>query len=396
MLGRELTTRRIIAEFENRPSTHQGPVPGREMSGRKQHFIPQSLLRGFATETRKGHRLWVHHRERGVFEANAQDIAASRFFYSELRTKGAPETLDDRITAYESRLAEHLRMLRAAPEGMVADDDVAREVVAHLALRTEAARDLVGEAMLTTQRLKAWMTTPAVMLAYVGADRDRPGERFESFLEIMRADPRWKKSFGTARPRQVRKLLFAEVRRDPMRFAGGMIEETRRETELLLREHRALAKEAHTDALSEDVISTASMQRLNGLTWSVADYDGLPLPDTVVLASRNSSSFCGLSWVKPAEQQDVVMPLSRVRLLQGQRDGLRRYDPPALRLALMRGADAFVVSDAPINAFDPSIIGASNAEAFDEIITSLTSDFLAGPIRRSRRNDIPSQKGSSW
>lgn len=249
------------------------------MSGKKQHFIPRSLLRGFAAETRKGHRLWVHHRERGVFEANVQDAAAARFFYSELLTEGAPETLDDRITAYESRLAEHLQMLRASPEGMVADDDVAREVVAHLVFRTEATRDLVGEAMLTTQRLKAWMTTPAVMLAYIGADRDKPGERFESFLEIMRADPRWPKAFGTARPRQVRKLLFTEVRRDPMRFAGGMMEEVRRETEFLLREHRVLAREAHTDALSEEVASTASMQRLNGLTWSVADYDDLPLSE---------------------------------------------------------------------------------------------------------------------
>jgi len=362
------------------------------MSGKKQHFIPQSLLRGFATETRKGHRLWVHHRKRGVFEANVQDVAASRFFYSALRTEGAPETLDDRITAYESRLAEHLRMLRASPEGTVADDDVAREVVAHLAFRTEATRDLVSEAMLTTQRLKAWMTTPAVMLAYVGADRDKPGERFESFLEIMRADPRWTKTFGTARPRQVRKILFAEVRRDPMRFASGMMEETWRETEFLLREHRALAKEAHTDALSEDVVSTASMRRLDGLTWSVVDYDDLPLPDTVVLASRDSSSFRGLAWVKSAEQQDVVMPLSRGRLLQGQRDGPRRYDPLALRHALMRGADAFVISDTPINAFDSSIIGASNAEAFDEIITSLTSNFLTDPIRRSRRDDTPSLK----
>ncbi len=100
-----------------------------------------------------------------------------------------------------------------------------------------------------------------MMLAYVGADRDKPGERFESFLEIMRAAPRWTKAVGGTRPRQLRKRLFAEVRRDPMRFAGGIMEEKRRETEFLLGEHRALAKEAHTDALSEDVVSAAWMPR---------------------------------------------------------------------------------------------------------------------------------------
>ncbi|MGU3456489.1 DUF4238 domain-containing protein [Brevundimonas sp. M1A4_2e] len=87
------------------------------MSGKKQHFIPQSLLRGFETETRTGHRLWVHHRNRGTFEANVQDVAASRFFYSEPRAEGAPETLDDQITAYESRLADLLKWLKVAPEG---------------------------------------------------------------------------------------------------------------------------------------------------------------------------------------------------------------------------------------------------------------------------------------
>lgn len=362
------------------------------MSGKKQHFIPQSLLRGFATQTRGGHRLWVHHRDRGTFEANVQDVAASRFFYSGPRAEGEPQTLDDQITAYETRLADLLKSLKDTPEGQLACGDEAREVVAHLAFRTEATRDLVGEAMLTTQRLKAWMTTPAVMLAYVGADRDKPGERFESLLEIMRADPRWANTFGRARPRQIRKRLFAEVRRDPIRFVGDMMEETRRETEFLLREHRALAREAHADALSEDVASSSLMNKLDGLAWSVADYDDLILPDTVVLASRDGSRFGGLSWVKPDERRDVIMPLSRTRLLQGQRDGPRRYDLLDLRQAMMRGADAFVVSTTQIEAFEPSLVGVSNSEAFDELISTLTSDLLTGPIRR-RRYEAPSVNG---
>jgi len=38
--------------------------------------------------------------------------------------------------------------------GKLVDDAQAREVVADPAFRTEATRDVVGEAMLTTQRLK--------------------------------------------------------------------------------------------------------------------------------------------------------------------------------------------------------------------------------------------------
>jgi len=144
------------------------------MSGRKQHFIPQVLLRGFARETRGVHRLWVHHRERGSFASNVQDVAASRDFYSFPGAAGAEPTLDDRITRHENRMASDLAFLRQAPPGPLARPEIARAVVTHLAFRTQAMRDLTGEAMVITQRLKAWMATPAVMLRFIGADGPRP------------------------------------------------------------------------------------------------------------------------------------------------------------------------------------------------------------------------------
>ncbi|MNS61804.1 hypothetical protein D3C72_948420 [compost metagenome] len=358
------------------------------MSGKKQHFIPQVLLRGFARETRGNHRLWVHHRDRGTFESNVQDVAASRFFYSGPRAENAPATLDDRITAYEDQLAKHLATLRRAPPGPVADDNLAREVVSHLAFRTAATRDLVSEAMLTTQRLKGWMTTPTAMLAFIGADRDRPGERFEAFLDVMRADPRWSTSFGAARPRRVRKLMFEAVRNDPTRFTGRMMEETAREMEFLLREHRELAREAHVDALTQDVVSKSSMRGLAGLAWSIFDYDDLPLPDTVVLASRDGREFCGLSWLSPAERQDVIMPLSNGRLLQGQRLGTGRYELESIKKALIRGSDSFFVSKDPINELDITTIGQAKIDTLDRTIAALVSDVFSGPLRRSSPDRI--------
>lgn len=75
-----------------------GSSPGNPVSGRKQHFIPQALQRGFTREIRGTYRVWVHHRERGVYESNVADVAASRDFYSEPALEAGPRTLDDRIT----------------------------------------------------------------------------------------------------------------------------------------------------------------------------------------------------------------------------------------------------------------------------------------------------------
>lgn len=113
------------------------------MSGRKQHFIPRVLLRGFAREIRGTERVWVRHRERGAFESNVLDVAASRDFYSAPAGDAVSLTLDDRITDYENQLAEALGRLRTAPEGPV-DTGLATEVVSHLFFRTEAIRDLTG------------------------------------------------------------------------------------------------------------------------------------------------------------------------------------------------------------------------------------------------------------
>lgn len=353
------------------------------MSGRKQHFIPKVLLRGFARDVRGTERLWVHHRERGAFESNVLDVAASRDFYSTPSGEAGAWTLDDQITDYENQLAENLARLRTAPEGPV-DTDLATEVVSHLFFRTEAIRDLTGEAMLMVQRLKAWLATPEAMLAFIGADGPKPGKRFDGFVDLMRADPRWSRTFGGLSLRRVRMVLFQAVRSDPDRFAGGLLEEAASELAFLVREHRALARETHVDALTEDVAVRPTQDRFAGLNWSVMDYDhDLTLPDTVVLASADGQTFSSLPWVDRHSRRHVIMPLSSGRLLQGQRQGPERYEAALLEQALVDGASAFVVSRFALPNLDPAAIGKGARTAMDKVIAGAVSDVFSRPLRRS-------------
>lgn len=352
------------------------------MSGRKQHFIPQVLQRGFAREIRGTYRVWVHHRERGVYESNVADVAASRDFYSEPALEAGPRTLDDRITGYENRLTENLSRLRTAPEGPV-DADLAAAAASHLFFRTEAVRDLAGEAMLMAQRLNAWLATPAAMLAFIGADGPRPGKRFDEFVELMRSDPRWPRMFGGVPLRRARMALFQAVRSDPRRFAGGQSEKAESELAFLVREHRALAREAHIDALEEDVSVTPTEERFAGLTWSVMDYDqDLPLPDTVVLASADGRAFSSLPWVDRHSREHVILPLSSRRMLQGQRSGPQRYQTALLQRVLVEGASAFVVSRAPMPDLEPSAIGKGARAAMDKAVAGAASTVFSRPLRR--------------
>lgn len=352
------------------------------MSGRKQHFIPQVLQRGFAREIRGTYRVWVHHRERGVYESNVADVAASRDFYSEPSLKVGSQTLDDQITDHENRLTETLSRLRTALEGPV-DADPAAALASHLFFRTEAIRDLTAEAMLMVQRLKAWLATPTAMLTFIGADGPKPGRRFDTFVDLMRADPRWPRMFAGVPLRRARMVLFQAVRSNPGGFAGGLMEEAASELALLVREHRALARETHIDALEEDVAVKPTEDRFTGLTWSVRDYDhDLPLPDTVVFASADGQTFSSLPWVDRHSRNHVILPLSSRRLLQGQRSGPERYETALLKRALVEGASAFVISRAPMPDLEPSAIGRGGRAAMDKAVAGAVSTVFSRPLRR--------------
>ena len=113
------------------------------MSGSKQHFIPQSLLKGFGLKRGKSTLVVSYTYDRGIFMPATDGIAAERNFYSELRVEGGEETLDDRITYYETPLATVLTDLWALGDGEDADPRKAAEFVTHLAIRNDNFRKAV-------------------------------------------------------------------------------------------------------------------------------------------------------------------------------------------------------------------------------------------------------------
>lgn len=233
------------------------------------------------------------------------------------------------------------------------------------------------------QRLKAWLSTPEAMLTFIGADGPKPGKRFDDFIDVMRADPRWPAMFGGVSLRRVRAVLFQAVRGDPQRFAGGFMDEAASELMFLLREHRALPRDAHADALGEDVSVRPPADRFAGLIWSVVDYDeALPLPDSVVLASADGLNFSSLPWVDRQSRRHVIMPLSSGRLLKGQSEP-KRYPQSLLAQALIEGASAFVVSRTSLSDLDPGTIGKSGRAAMEAAVAGAVSDVFSRPLRRS-------------
>jgi len=100
------------------------------MAGRRQHHIPQFVLRSWASpeSTDRTTRVWVFLKNK-VIHASTKDVAVEKDFYSD-RSKDGTETLDDQITEYEPALAAKLNKLRATPVGGATEPRLAGEVIA--------------------------------------------------------------------------------------------------------------------------------------------------------------------------------------------------------------------------------------------------------------------------
>lgn len=114
------------------------------MAGRKQHYIPQCLLKGFKIPGKgKTAKVWVFKKGQQPYISSIKDVAAERYFYSKI-SKDSSLTLDDHITQYENELSELINKLLELPVGSIIDSKIASEVITHLSIRAAHIRDILG------------------------------------------------------------------------------------------------------------------------------------------------------------------------------------------------------------------------------------------------------------
>ena len=109
------------------------------MSGKRHHFIPQFLQRGFASHnTNKDYYTWVYRKgDINPFNTNIKNIGLEGYFYSEEKES----TLDDMITAAETEYAIFVDELRNNDGVKKIDRKMAANLIAHLEIRTKNLRD---------------------------------------------------------------------------------------------------------------------------------------------------------------------------------------------------------------------------------------------------------------
>ncbi len=287
------------------------------MSGRKQHFIPQSLLRGFGVQKGKKTYVVAYTYDRGIFAPPTEGIGAERSFYSELDVEGTNETLDDKITNYEQQIPIVLEQLREPFSD--ADPAVAAELVTHLTVRNDHFRKATstGGADLIEGMTEVLGNEDSARVL-MGIAGDKPSEMFAAEL------PKLWEQFGPMfslmgmTQAQFNEFAFQSIKSNFSTFHAEMLGPLRETFGGMIAKIPDVAADAQRRALTENLTPPKRVDRLVQFQWrTVETGEPVVLPDCVAVGIDAENGVLPLMLADLDKTDTIFMPLASNRMLVG-------------------------------------------------------------------------------
>lgn len=302
-------------------------VEGNIVSGRKQHYIPQSFQRGFLIH-KKSNQTHVYHSNRN-YPSNIDSVAAQRDFYSEPSNDGK-KNLDDIITNYENRLGELLIILRGIELGGAVDASIAAEVIAHLTPRGNSIRRMFGSG--TTKLMMGIsdiFSDKEAIASLLGLEEPVPNqtwnkhiasnlsedERLTQFIELIIEKTKIPKS-------SFERVLFMFAKEYMLGDKNPIFDQFQLIFSSLFSRIDDIVSSGHKQMLSNGLIAEPRKQDLEEFTWSIlpAPADGAIMPDCIALGFDEEEGIF-LPYIMTSKASTVIIPLTSQKLLVGIRSG---------------------------------------------------------------------------
>lgn len=314
--------------------------------GPNQHYIPQKLLRGFASgKTGKHTQVWVYPRNGKPFPTSTRGVGASRYFNS------PPEDmrLEKAIGNYEQGLDKAIDELRALPDGAAVASSIAAELTTHLVIRAAYLREMLSAAInVAIEKADNIFANALRARAYLGLDGpdlsedidkqihraidfikanvapDIPPNALYRFLRMV-----LRENFDALHDAEIAPNLVAAL----AAFSGRAVE---------------LATKSHRDAMLANLIPAGWLDRLLPWSWRVRVEDDASfiLPDCVAIARKKDApeAFVALAMGDDDELDEIILPLASNRLLVGHRGTEYELIADAYNRHAAASSQAFFVS----------------------------------------------------
>lgn len=318
------------------------------MAGRKQHYIPQHLLRGFqASRSGKNVQVIVYRQGKAPFPSATEGVAAERDFYSPPSTDGT-DTLDDLITKFET---EHfnpiLDTLRNVKNGEVERLQAATAVV-HLTLRAAHLRGaFAGFVREFLAQFRVVLQDTEATRAFAGVDSPLPDSHLaQEIAQELDALP-----LASLPPKDrtlIEKLTRFRVREKFDESLHALLPLLQKRLIGMEQALPAAIDRGHLNALERSLVSEARVATLMNLRWQVISLLGAQhfvLPDCVAVAGIDGAATDLQPYTMAADAEVVLlaMPISSTQVLIGSRDRFEA-DPLLLNAEFARCSLEFIVS----------------------------------------------------
>lgn len=314
------------------------------MAGKRQHYIPQFLQRGFLADHHDdAERTWLHRRGAPAKLVGIRDVGVSEYFYSKLSISGEP-TLDGRITDAESQIIGDLNSIRTATKGVEIDSSVAARLVAHLTFRTAHVRSTLSQgAMLVLDEVASYVGSNDRMREELGIDGDN-SRKFGAALDQALSSA----SNGMQNwPKELAKRIFTFFVRE--RF-DELYEQAKPQMiqalSMLGPEIPNSVQAAHKEILWKSDMNGRE-KALATLSWRKLHVSGALLPDCITLVRESSGEFTPILLGNWDAMDCVVLPVSHDLLLVGSRGVVAEIPISVLNEASSACSDNFFISQHP-------------------------------------------------
>lgn len=287
------------------------------MAGRKQHYIPQLLQRGFGFKKGNSTQVYVFKKGRIPYSSSIVGVAAQRDFYS----KPGEGTLDDKITIYESKvLAPAIQALRSVNAGPV-DSRIAAAVVSHLSIRSEFMRgsfssvvtDIINyfiDGVGACQTARAFLeldtlSSESVLMNSIGAEMSK---NLSAISDSGRES--------------ISKLVYFRIREKFPEMYPEIAAEFLRQLAILLEKIPDIVVNSHNNELEASLVASLPLERLRMMKWRMIAAESpihFFLPDCLALGARrlDFQDMEPYPLVGAKDLVGVVMPICSDRVLVG-------------------------------------------------------------------------------
>jgi Protein of unknown function (DUF4238) len=341
------------------------------MSGRRQHYIPQAVQRGFAATGRKKAQVYVFTNGKEPYLSATDRVAAQRDFYS---APADSETLDDQITKYESTvLGPAILALRESEPGPI-DSKAAAAVVVHLSIRSAFLRGTFST--VTKELLEFFSKTLANQdqaRRLLGVDSADPQSATSKAIEEEVGNalpPGTPYAFRAA----FAKLAHVRIREKFATTHASMSAMVLQQFAIILDRMPEIVVSGHTKVLGQGLVPQQRVERLRHMQWRIVAASAdqhFVLPDCLALGSKaeHLENLRPYALVGDDELTGVVMPVSSSKVLVGS-TGDPRLNAAALNEASARCSLEFFISsrdDAATRAA-ATMIGTSVSRYIEEAV----------------------------